>query len=235
MQIKALFSSLLVLSLALVPLTLCHAKPQEPILSADVVLKNKNTGKDIEEHDHAFLDAAASALVQEVILHAMSLIGVNYRWGGNTPETGLDCSGFIRYVFDHSADINLPRTSRDISQIGQKVEKDELKPGDLVFFNTLRRQFSHVGIYLGDNRFIHAPSKGKHISVAKLDQQYWNKRYNGARRVNQETKHLRHSLPIITTKAIDQTRRSRVAKNKNFVSKKNSSVKASVKKRRPLK
>lgn len=235
MQIKALFSSLLVLSLALAPLALSHAKPQVSILSPDVVLKDKNTGKDIEEREHAFLDAAASALVQEVILHAMSLIGVNYRWGGNTPETGLDCSGFIRYVFDHSADINLPRTSRDISQIGQKVEKDELKPGDLVFFNTLRRQFSHVGIYLGDNRFIHAPSKGKHISVAKLDQQYWNKRYNGARRVNQETKHLRHSLPIITTKTIGKTGRNRATKNKKLASKKNSPVKAKAKKRHQIK
>ncbi|AOX99238.1 C40 family peptidase [Jeongeupia sp. USM3] len=123
------------------------------------------------------------AAAQELLLQAMSLIGVRYSWGGNTPEEGLDCSGFIRYVFQNSLNITLPRTALSMSQTGQTVNKDELKPGDLVFFNTLGRAFSHVGIYLGDNRFIHSPRAGKSVEVSNIQQSYWQQRWNGARRI----------------------------------------------------
>ncbi|GHD59389.1 C40 family peptidase [Jeongeupia chitinilytica] len=123
------------------------------------------------------------AAAQELLLQAMSLIGVRYSWGGNTPEEGLDCSGFIRYVFQNSLNITLPRTALSMSQAGQSVNKDELKPGDLVFFNTLGRAFSHVGIYLGDNRFIHSPRAGKSVEVSNIQQSYWQQRWNGARRI----------------------------------------------------
>ena len=126
------------------------------------------------------------APAQELLLSAMSLIGVKYKWGGNTPQSGLDCSGFIKYVFGDSLNIVLPRTALGMSKIGDVIEnKDELKPGDLVFFNTLKRKFSHVGIYLGDNRFIHAPRKGRNIEITQFDNAYWTKRFNGARRIKE--------------------------------------------------
>ncbi|WP_081686788.1 C40 family peptidase [Chitinilyticum litopenaei] len=123
------------------------------------------------------------APAQDLLLSAMSLIGVKYKWGGNTPETGLDCSGFVRYVFTSSMNITLPRTAFEMAQRGQSIEKDELRPGDLVFFNTLGRTFSHVGIYLGDNRFIHSPRAGRSVEIVNMNQRYWQQRWNGARRI----------------------------------------------------
>ena len=120
---------------------------------------------------------------QDLLLSAMSLIGVKYTWGGNTPESGLDCSGFIRYVFQNSMNMTLPRTAVEMAQTGKTIDKTELKPGDLVFFNTLGRTFSHVGIYLGDNRFIHSPRAGRSVEVANMGQNYWTSRFTGARRI----------------------------------------------------
>jgi cell wall-associated NlpC family hydrolase len=119
-----------------------------------------------------------------LIDNAMQLIGVRYRWGGNSPQTGLDCSGFVRYVFNDTFGFLLPRKSSQMSDVGTEISKTELKPGDLVFFNTMRRTFSHVGIYVGDNKFIHAPSRGKAIRVDDMTKAYWVKRYNGARRMD---------------------------------------------------
>jgi hypothetical protein len=154
-----------------------------PASSDIVIVERHHSSEPIKD---PLAEVTASVIMQEIILQAMSLIGVRYRWGGNTPETGLDCSGFIRHVFQQSANVVLPRTAYAMSQIGKSIGRDELQPGDLVFFNTLRRQFSHVGIYLGDNRFIHAPSTGKTITVTNMNHRYWTSRYNGARRVNQE-------------------------------------------------
>ncbi|MFZ9264125.1 MAG: C40 family peptidase [Polynucleobacter sp.] len=120
---------------------------------------------------------------ESLINNAMQLIGVRYRWGGNTPQSGLDCSGFVRYVFNDTFGFLLPRKSAQMSQVGLEIRKDELRPGDLVFFNTMRHAFSHVGIYVGDNKFIHAPSRGKSIRVDDMTKAYWEKRYNGARRM----------------------------------------------------
>ena len=123
---------------------------------------------------------------QDLILQALSLVGVNYRYGGKTPETGLDCSGLVRYVFSQSMQMALPHNALAISKMGSNVARDQLKPGDLVFFNTLKRQFSHVGIYMGDDLFIHAPSSGGGVSVVNMRDKYWQKRYNGARRITSE-------------------------------------------------
>jgi len=129
--------------------------------------------------------AAASAwhTAQDLSSFALGLIGVNYKFGGNTPETGLDCSGLVRYVFAQVTGVDLPRTAREMSRVGDKVAVDELKPGDLVFFNTRRFAFSHVGIYLGDNQFIHAPRRGREVEITMIDKNYWQKRFNGARRL----------------------------------------------------
>lgn len=120
---------------------------------------------------------------QDLILKGLELVGINYRRGGTDPNVGLDCSGFVQLVFRDAVGKLLPRTAKEQSQVGDVVDKNELKAGDLVFFNTMRRAFSHVGIYLGDNRFLHAPRTGAEVRVEDMSQSYWVKRYNGARRV----------------------------------------------------
>jgi cell wall-associated NlpC family hydrolase len=120
---------------------------------------------------------------QDLILKGLEFVGIDYRRGGTNPDSGFDCSGFVQVVFRDALGKLLPRTAREQSQIGNVVDKNELKPGDLVFFNTMRRAFSHVGIYLGDNRFMHAPRVGSEIRVEDMSQSYWVKRYNGARRI----------------------------------------------------
>lgn len=144
--------------------------------------------------EHASLPAAAKATTvnaaakvwqgaQDVAVFALGLIGVDYRFGGETPARGLDCSGLIRYVFAEVTGVTLPRTSREMSRLGDKVALADLAPGDLVFFNTRRFAFSHVGLYLGDNRFIHAPSTGGEVQIATLSQSYWQRHFDGARRL----------------------------------------------------
>ncbi|EJL87758.1 cell wall-associated hydrolase, invasion-associated protein [Herbaspirillum sp. CF444] len=120
----------------------------------------------------------------ELAVQALSMLGINYRYGGTSPETGLDCSGLVRYVFKEALGTDLPRTSAEISRVGEKVDKVDLRPGDLVFYNTLRRGFSHVGIYLGDSKFIHSPSAGGQVRIEDMDVAYWKKRFNGARRIS---------------------------------------------------
>lgn len=120
----------------------------------------------------------------ELALRAMGMVGINYKFGGTTPENGLDCSGLVRHVFKEAWGAILPRTSEEISQLGDKVDPKDLQPGDLVFYNTLKRGFSHVGIYLGGKKFIHSPSAGGQVRIENMDIAYWKKRFNGARRIN---------------------------------------------------
>lgn len=122
--------------------------------------------------------------VRDVIFYALSMVGINYRWGGNSPQTGFDCSGLVSHVFRHISGLVLPRDSYAMARLGRSVDVGELRPGDLVFFNTMRRPFSHVGIYLGDKRFIHAPSAGKSVQIVNMTESYWSSRYNGARRID---------------------------------------------------
>ena len=142
--------------------------------------------RSLAEQAQTSLAQAATRMVdgtREVGLFALSLVGIEYRFGGDSPDRGLDCSGLIRYVFQHVTGVTLPRTAQELSRIGKTVRADDLAPGDLVFFNTRRFAFSHVGIYLGNGRFIHAPSRGGEVGVAMLSSAYWQKRYNGARRL----------------------------------------------------
>ncbi|WP_175871069.1 C40 family peptidase [Burkholderia sp. BCC0397] len=120
---------------------------------------------------------------EEISIQAMSLVGVPYRWGGNTPTSGFDCSGLVRYVIGRAADVNLPRTTADMSGRGVSVEPDEIAPGDLIFFNTTGRPHSHVGIYVGKLRFVNAPSTGGTVRLDYLTNPYWAKRFDGIRRV----------------------------------------------------
>jgi cell wall-associated NlpC family hydrolase len=126
-----------------------------------------------------------SSRISEMMLTALSLIGVNYKFGGNTPESGFDCSGFVRYLFSNALALDLPRSSFEMGKRGLKVAKSELQMGDLVFYNTRRRAFSHVGVYIGDGRFVHAPSRGKSVETVDMSDPYWVRRFNGARRLHE--------------------------------------------------
>lgn len=114
---------------------------------------------------------------------ASAWLGTRYRRGGKSPEDGFDCSGLVAHVFERSRGITLPRNVAGQSKVGVPVEQAALKPGDLVFYNTRNRPYSHVGIYLGDGRFIHAPRPGQRVRVERADTRYWRARFNGARRV----------------------------------------------------
>lgn len=120
---------------------------------------------------------------RELTIHALALIGVNYKWGSDSPEHGFDCSGLVGHVFQEVAGVVLPRNSQGMSKVGAKIDKSDLQPGDIVFFNTRRRPFSHVGIYIGEERFVHAPRRGREVEVQSMQGGYWKTRYNGARRV----------------------------------------------------
>ena len=129
----------------------------------------------------------SSSGFNSLIDKGMSFIGIKYRFGGDGPEDGgFDCSGLVRKVFGDALGLSLPRRAAEMAKEGDKVARRELKPGDLVFFNTMRRTFSHVGIYVGDNKFLHAPSKGGQVRVESMDSAYWQKRFTGARRVTDD-------------------------------------------------
>lgn len=132
------------------------------------------------------LISRTTASIQAATDDALTFIGVRYKRGGTSPETGFDCSGFVQHVYREGMGLILPRTAKEISKEGQTVKKAELQPGDLVFFNTMRRTFSHVGIYLGEGQFIHSPRAGGKVRIEDMRETYWAKRYEGARRVSAE-------------------------------------------------
>ena len=113
---------------------------------------------------------------------AVTLRDIRYRRGGREPSTGFDCSGFVRYVYQHTLGKELPGDSASQFLAGAKVDRDDMKTGDLVFFRIRGKRVSHVGIYLGEGRFIHSPSSGKRVSVSELSESYWAKRFVGAKR-----------------------------------------------------
>jgi len=119
----------------------------------------------------------------ELVVTAMGFLGVPYRRGGNDAETGFDCSGFVRAMYDQGVGLLLPRRAEERAAATEKIDRSELRPGDLVFFTTMRRAFSHVGIYVGDGKFIHSPRTGAHVRVESMNGSYWQRRFNGARRV----------------------------------------------------
>jgi len=118
---------------------------------------------------------------QNIVLYAFGLIGIDYRFGGSNPASGLDCSGMVRYIYRNAAAIQLPHNAYRMAQMGRKISRAELKPGDLVFFNTLHRPYSHVGIYIGNHRFIHAPHTNGKIEISNLNSPYFSKHYEAAR------------------------------------------------------
>lgn len=121
--------------------------------------------------------------MNDLVMYALSLADTPYRFGGNNTSSGFDCSGYVGHVYRHELNITLPRTSREISRVGEPLDPGELALGDLVFYNTLREPFSHVGIYIGEGKFVHSPKSGDRIRVEHMQLPYWKNRYNGARRI----------------------------------------------------
>lgn len=121
--------------------------------------------------------------MSELVVAAMGALGVPYRRGGNTYDSGFDCSGFVRAVVEQTLGLMLPRNAAQQAAATHQIERTELQPGDLVFFNTLRRTYSHVGIYVGDHKFIHSPKPGAAVRIEDMRVNYWDRRFDGARRV----------------------------------------------------
>lgn len=167
----------------------CASLPREPVSSAIALPEQAPlvvVGRLPRTPRPPQVDAPAAAAHpgSEVVLRALALTGVRYRYGGNTPTTGFDCSGFVRWVYREVDGVELPRSSRAMAAMDRPaVPAGQLLPGDLVFFRIRGRHVSHVGIYTGDGRFVHAPSRGGRVRVDPLDDPYWQPRYAGARRV----------------------------------------------------
>lgn len=126
--------------------------------------------------------AAAEALATPTHV-ALRQVGIAYHYGGRSPQTGFDCSGLVAHAFEQAWGIELPRTARGLARAGKAVRFKDLRPGDLVFYNTRGRPYSHVGIYIGEGRFVHAPRRGAKVRIESLEKRYWRVRFNGARRL----------------------------------------------------
>lgn len=135
----------------------------------------------LQQKKSASVGSATVGLAEGLLAKAKTLIGTPYRFGGNTPS-GFDCSGFMQYVFKN-AGISLPRSSREMALVGSHVSREALQIGDMVFFAHSGKNISHVGMYVGDNKFIHSPSSGKTVEITSMDANYWKSRYITARRV----------------------------------------------------
>lgn len=167
--------------LVLLSLAACSSAPPSGVRSGGTSAYGENALRTMPPGAPRFVDHSIGR--EEISIQAMSLVGIPYRWGGNTPESGFDCSGLVKYVVGRAADIDLPRTTADISRRGEPVQPDEVAPGDLIFFNTTGRPHSHVGIYVGKLRFVNAPSTGGTVRLDYLTNPYWAKRFDGIRRV----------------------------------------------------
>ena len=166
------------LTVALLLTAKAYAAPSQNGDDMDKLLAEKGLLSQFEQ-----VRQSVSNKASELVVNAIGFLGVPYKRGGNTVETGFDCSGFVRAMFEQSIGLILPRRAEQQAAATQNIEKSELKPGDLVFFNTLKRTFSHVGIYVGEGRFIHAPKPGAEVRVESMSVSYWASRFDGARRV----------------------------------------------------
>lgn len=164
-------------------MSLSYADPMDDVVISIQNPTSQNAAKDSKKNVALRKEEAG-----DVIMHAMGLLGVAYHFGGSSPNQGLDCSGFIQYVFKNSMRVNLPRTAAQMAKTGHGVEREHLKAGDLVFFNTRGFPNSHVGLFIGNDKFMHAPRAGKNVEVVSLSSKYWSARFNGARRVDSSSK-----------------------------------------------
>ena len=168
----------LVLAVMLLFTANSHALPSASGDDLDKLLTEKGLLGQIDQ-----VRQSVSNKASELVVNAMGFLGVPYRRGGNTAETGFDCSGFVRAIYEQSIGLVLPRRAEQQAAATLNIDKNDLQPGDLVFFNTMKRAFSHVGIYVGDGKFIHSPKPGAEVRVESMTLAYWKGRFDGARRV----------------------------------------------------
>lgn len=185
------FTALLI---ALLFATIAHAAPAVANDEMDQLLINKGLLAKIDKVRQTVGEKAG-----ELVFTAMGFLGVPYLRGGSTAESGFDCSGFVRATFQQTVGLLLPRKAEQQAAVTEKIDRADLKPGDLVFFNTMKRAFSHVGIYLGEGKFIHAPKPGGEVRVEDMSISYWNRRFDGARRVQTATPDAPQALPAAET------------------------------------
>lgn len=171
MRITALLLCLLLASFA-------HAGPPDTSDDVGSFLINKGVLTQIDQ-----VRQNVSSKASDLVVNALGFLGVPYRRGGNSAETGFDCSGFVRATYEQTIGLILPRKAEQQAAVTQRIDKTELQPGDLVFFNTMRRAFSHVGIYIGEGKFVHSPKPGAEVRVESMSLSYWARRFDGARRV----------------------------------------------------
>lgn len=171
MRITALLSSLLIA-------TSVHAAPADARDDLSRFINDKGLLSQMDEVRQRVTNKAS-----DLVVNALGFLGVPYKMGGNDAETGFDCSGFVKAMFEQTVGLILPRKAEQQAAATQHIDRSELQPGDLVFFNTLRRAFSHVGIYIGDGKFIHSPKPGAQVRVENMGISYWSQRFDGARRV----------------------------------------------------
>ena len=168
--------------LVLAALLLINAAHADPAPSQDEVLPQVS--------DRSFLarmgemGEKVEEKTSHLVSNAMGFLGVRYRRGGTNSDTGFDCSGFVRAIFEQTAGLVLPRRANEQAAASEKIERADLQPGDLVFFNTMRKTFSHVGIYVGEGKFIHSPKPGAKVRVESMSLSYWARRFDGARRIS---------------------------------------------------
>ena len=155
-----------------------HAAPPTPDDDLARLLADKGLIGRLEQVRNRVADRTS-----ELVVSAMGFLGVPYKRGGNSVETGFDCSGFVKAMYEQTLGLVLPRRANEQAAATQKIDRQDLKPGDLVFFNTMRRAFSHVGIYVGEGKFIHSPRSGAQVRVEDMNGSYWSRRFDGARRV----------------------------------------------------
>jgi cell wall-associated NlpC family hydrolase len=155
-----------------------HAAPQAASDDLDRLLADKGLMARIETVRQTVSEKASL-----LVFTSIGFLGVPYRRGGSTVETGFDCSGFVKAMFEQTVGMVLPRKAEQQAAATEKIDQTDLKPGDLVFFNTMRRAFSHVGIYIGEGKFIHSPKPGSEVRVEDMSLSYWSRRFDGARRV----------------------------------------------------
>ncbi len=170
-----------VLTLCLFLANMVHAAPHEAPDSPDELsrlLAGKGLLNQIDQVRQSVTHTAS-----DLVVNAMGFLGVPYKRGGNSAETGFDCSGFVKAMYAQTVGLILPRKAEQQAAATQRIDQADLKPGDLVFFNTMRRAFSHVGIYIGEGKFIHSPKPGAEVRVENMDISYWSRRFDGARRV----------------------------------------------------
>lgn len=168
----------IILSLSLLLTSIAHAAPPDTPDDLGRLLVKNGLMNQIDQVRQAVTHTAA-----DLVVNALGFLGVPYKRGGNSAETGFDCSGFVKAMYEQTVGLILPRKAEQQAAATQRIDQADLLPGDLVFFNTMRRAFSHVGIYIGEGKFIHSPKPGAEVRVESMGLSYWRRRFDGARRV----------------------------------------------------